>query len=200
MEVASKLIPGRLPRLVVFDLDACVWEPEMYELDATPTKPCHADLGCGMQVAGLQAGDSTVRLFEGALIALRELHTNPAFENVMLASASSSLVPAWSWACMAGLEIFPGVPVEKAFSYQQIGREGKLSPDKRTHFRELLQDSGIPYEEMLFFDDCGYGDHVGDLYRQIGVIGQRTPNGMTEAEWREGLARFAAERGESPGQ
>jgi magnesium-dependent phosphatase 1 len=188
------MIPGRLPRLVVFDLDACVWHPEMYELDDAPTAPVHADLGFGRQVAGLQAGDSTVRLYEGALIALRELHTHPAFGNVKLASASSSLVPEYSWACMAGLEILPGVPVSDAFSYQQIGREGKLSPDKRTHFRELTQESGIPYEEMLFFDDCSFGDHVGDIHRQLGVTGQRTPNGMTEAEWREGLAQFAADR------
>ncbi len=39
-------------------------------------------------------------------------------------------------------------------------------------------------------------DHVGDLLDAIGVIGQRTPSGMTEAEWRAGLAQFAQARGE----
>jgi magnesium-dependent phosphatase 1 len=192
------MIPRRLPRLVVFDLDGCVWDPEMYELNTTPTTPVHEDLGCGRQVAGLEAGGDTVRLHQGALVALRELYSNPAFKDVKLAAASSSLVVEYSQACMRGLEIVPGVPVEEVFSFQQIGRQGKLSPDKTTHFRELIQESGIPYEEMLFFDDCSWDDHVGDLYRQIGVIGQRTPNGMTEAEWREGLARFAAERGGPP--
>ena len=36
----------------------------------------------------------------------------------------------------------------------QIGRQPPLSSDKSaTHFPTLLRETGVPYDEMLFFDD-----------------------------------------------
>jgi hypothetical protein len=40
------------------------------------------------------------------------------------------------------------------FHYTAVGRTGRLSPNKKTHFSVLAAESGIPYHEMLFFDDC----------------------------------------------
>jgi hypothetical protein len=37
-------------------------------------------------------------------------------------------------------------------SFNQIGRTGRLSPNKTSHFQLLHEESGIPYGEMLFFD------------------------------------------------
>ena len=44
----------KLPKLVVFDLDACLWSPEMFELGAAPTS-YDADKG------GVKAGGDFVR-------------------------------------------------------------------------------------------------------------------------------------------
>ena len=49
------------------------------------------------------------------------------------------------------------------------------------HFGRLRAATGVPYEEMLFFDDCNWGE-----------VTVRTPEGLTEADWRAGLQRFAA--------
>ena len=152
--LSNAMIPRRVPRLVVFDLDGCAWDPEMFELPAPPSTPIRQDLGYGPQIAGLQAGSATVKLHTGCLVALRELHANPAFANTKVAVASSSLVPEYSVACMDGLEVLPGLPMAAVFDYTQIGRTGKLTSRKTTHFRELIEESGIPYSEMLFFDDC----------------------------------------------
>ena len=42
-------------------------------------------------------------------------------------------------------------------------------------------------------DDCGYGDHVSDLEEALGVVGQRTPNGLTFDEFTRGLEEYRRE-------
>ena len=118
------------------------------------------------------------------------LATDPAYRGILLAAASTSLEPKYSDACLRALEILPGLTVHDMLSYRQIGRDGVLTSDKRTHFRLLHQESGVPYTEMLFFDDCNWGDHVGTLWRAHGVVGQRTPAGLTFVEFEQGLARY----------
>eukprot|EP00966_Prymnesium_polylepis_P037845 878101-Prymnesium_polylepis.1 len=58
--------PPPLPKLLVFDLDACLWSPEMYELGAAPTA-YDASLG------GVKAGHDTVKLFPGAAAVMQLL-------------------------------------------------------------------------------------------------------------------------------
>eukprot|EP00670_Eutreptiella_braarudii_P018246 CAMPEP_0174367542 /NCGR_PEP_ID=MMETSP0811_2-20130205/85714_1 /TAXON_ID=73025 ORGANISM="Eutreptiella gymnastica-like, Strain CCMP1594" /NCGR_SAMPLE_ID=MMETSP0811_2 /ASSEMBLY_ACC=CAM_ASM_000667 /LENGTH=188 /DNA_ID=CAMNT_0015510225 /DNA_START=35 /DNA_END=601 /DNA_ORIENTATION=+ len=182
--------------MVVFDLDDCLWHPEMHELSGCPKKPVIGDLGNGQQgVIGAQtSGRDTVRLYDGALKALQQLHTDPQFKDVVVGAASSCLEPRYADACMDLLEVVPGVTIGSMFRYRQIGRTGKLTSSKVTHFRELHQESGIPFSEMLFFDDCNWGDHVQAVGDAYGVVGQRTPSGMTQKDWNAGLAKFAAKQ------
>jgi hypothetical protein len=67
----------------------------------------------------------------------------------------------------------------------------------RTHFPLLREKTGLPYESMLYFDDCNWDDHVSSVARSCGVLGIRTPHGMHEGAWREGLTLFARERSSS---
>jgi hypothetical protein len=62
----DELPTRRLPKLIVFDLDACLWHPEMFQLSAAPTE-YDAHLG------GVRAGRDVVKLFPGALLVLRLL-------------------------------------------------------------------------------------------------------------------------------
>ena len=39
------------------------------------------------------------------------------------------------------------------------------------------ESGGVPYDEMLFFNDCNWADHVGDIDREFGVLGVRTGSG-----------------------
>lgn len=211
-----------LPSMIVFDLDDCLWTPEMHELYDMPSIPVKGNLDPGaiatnernlprtaklkrnknkqdgnsfdteMGVVGMKvAGTSqTVYLFDGARRALREIAVDPKYKGVLIAVASSSLEPTYSHACLKNIEILPGLTMRGMISYDEIGRTGHLTSRKTTHFHALHTDSQIPYDDMLFFDDCNWGDHCEDLSTAYGVIGQRTPNGMQLSEFYEGLDKF----------
>jgi len=74
----------------------------------------------------------------------------------------------------------------------QIGRTAPLSPDKsKTHFPILQRETGIAYENMLFFDDCIWSDHCAMVSRHCpGVVTHRTPSGLQYSDWLNGLKAF----------
>ena len=74
----------------------------------------------------------------------------------------------------------------------QIGRTPPLSSDKaNTHFPIIRQATGVEYEGMLFFDDCLWGDHCGRVEENCpGVVAVRTPDGLSEKEWMQGLRAY----------
>ena len=76
------------------------------------------------------------------------------------------------------------------FSWNQVGRTGHLSSDKLTHFRNLHSQTGIPFEEMLFFDDCNWGDHCGRVTQHLGVVSRRTPHGLELRHFHEALLDY----------
>ena len=59
------------PSLVVFDLDECVWKPEMYTLTKVPTvkDAVRGQLpgGVGEGVVGVRSGRETISIFPGAM-------------------------------------------------------------------------------------------------------------------------------------
>jgi magnesium-dependent phosphatase 1 len=209
-----------LPSMIVFDLDDCLWTPEMHELSGMPSIPVEGPLDptdnnsqlgtVGMKVPsrrrrgnnkgfdwGGYANDGeeeVVELYPEARLVLRELATNPKYAAVKIAVASSSLEPSYSRACINGIEIVDGVTMKDLISFSQIGREGQLTSRKTSHFKLLHEQSGIPYDEMIFFDDCNWGDHVGDLQDAFGVVGVRTPNGLQLDEFHHGLKKYKNRR------
>ena len=90
---AARRTMSRVPKLLIFDLDACLWSPEMFELRAAPTT---YDAAAG----GVRAGSEVVRLFPGALAVLRRLITDPALNSIKVAVASSTTEPAWANRCL----------------------------------------------------------------------------------------------------
>ena len=63
------------PELCVFDLDACMWDKEMFQMDEIPTAndAVRGDLnGRGEGVKGVMSGRDRISLHAGALIALQE--------------------------------------------------------------------------------------------------------------------------------
>jgi hypothetical protein len=89
--------------MVVFDLDMCLWSPEMFELPSLPTQQVLAQGRC----VGLRCAPRgpTVELFPGALHALCELLTQPEWRGTRIAAASSSLEPTYSFACLRAIEV-----------------------------------------------------------------------------------------------
>lgn len=205
-----------LPSMIVFDLDDCLWTPEMHELSGMPSIPVegpldpsdiNSELGTvGMKIPSRRRrgknkgfdwggdGEEVVELYPGARLVLRELVTNPKYAAVKIAVASSSLEPSYSRACIKGIEIVDGMCMGDLISYSQIGREGQLTSRKTSHFKLLHQQSGIPYDEMIFFDDCNWVDHVGDLQDAFGVVGVRTPDGLQLDQFHQGLEKYRNRR------
>ena len=88
-----------------------------------------------------------------------------------IAAASSSLEPSYSHACLRGLDVLPGLTLRDMLSYDQIGREGKLSSRKTTHFRELERESGVPFELGIIRNHYVGRTFIqpGDSIRHMGV-------------------------------
>tara|TARA_B110001452_G_C15101882_1_gene384207 strand:+ start:43 stop:600 length:558 start_codon:yes stop_codon:yes gene_type:complete len=177
----------RFPKLVVFDLDACLWSPEMFELSERPTS-------YDAKAGGVVAGRDVVKLFPGALAVLRRLRSDPQLQEARVAVASSTTEPAYANRCLDVLWVdeAEGLTVGEMIhdaDHRQIypGNKG------RQHFPALQKASGVAFSDMMFFDDCTYGDNCGDVASRCpGVTCVRTPEGMTEALFQAGLDAFAA--------
>ena len=92
----------------------------------------------------------------GAWRTLRELATNPKYREVKIPVPSTSLEPAYSMACIDGIGVVEGVTM------------GDMIHE---------ESGGVPYGEMLLFDNCNWAGHVGDIDREFGVLGVRTGSG-----------------------
>ena len=109
------------------------------------------------------------------------------------------------------LEVVPGVTVREVLATGfpegfdgnlQIGRTPPLSSNKSaTHFPFLRRETGVPYDRMLFFDDCNWGDHcaaVANGCREVesgqGPVTVRTPHGLQVTDWENGMLAYARRR------
>eukprot|EP00930_Biecheleria_cincta_P061240 TRINITY_DN46815_c0_g1_i1.p1 TRINITY_DN46815_c0_g1~~TRINITY_DN46815_c0_g1_i1.p1 ORF type:complete len:213 (-),score=27.58 TRINITY_DN46815_c0_g1_i1:21-566(-) len=172
-----------LPALIVFDLDACLWSPEMFELSAAPTS---YDGSRG----GVAAGRDTVRLFPGAVAVLQRLLNDSRFKDTKVAVASSTTEPVFANTCLNNLRIHP----DQADTVGQLVGFRQINPGSkgRQHFPKLKAETGIDYGQMVFFDDCTYSDNCADVASSCpGVLCVRTPKGLTEDDFDFALKGFA---------
>jgi hypothetical protein len=98
MSMSSSAIAGvkHYPSLVVFDLDMCLWSPEMYTLDHQPTSKdvILGELSKGVQgVVAVTSGHDKIRVFPDALKVLQEFEAGAMYPNTRLAIASSADTP-----------------------------------------------------------------------------------------------------------
>ncbi|CAE7554339.1 unnamed protein product [Symbiodinium necroappetens] len=202
---------GPYPELCVFDLDACLWDKEMYEMEAIPkdSDVVLGDLrGRGEGVTGVMSGADKISLHKGAMKALQD-HADGKYPGMKIAVASSADTPFAEKVgrkALSLLEVLPGLTVWQLLlrdwegkDVNQIGRQPPLSSNKaRTHFPRLKEATGVSYDRMLFFDDCLWGDHCGMVAQACretngrGVVTVRTPSGLGEREWDRGLAMYAS--------
>ena len=110
----SQAVPDVLPELIVFDLDACLWDKEMFEMSAVPDGPkdsVRGDLnGRGDGVTGVLSGCDKISLHTGALAAL-QAHADGDFAGVRVALASSAntrFAESVGRAALTVLEVLPG--------------------------------------------------------------------------------------------
>lgn len=206
MGTQGRVVGVDYPELVVFDLDACFWDQEMFEMPALPDRTAIGDLnGMGQGVIGAYSGRHKISMHPGSLIALQEHAQNqyPGMKICFASSADTPFAEKIGRATLKLLEVVPGMTVWDLVmrdwdnqDVNQIGRQPPLSSNKaQTHFPRLRKLTGIGYDKMLFFDDCNWGDHCGMVARACqengkSVVTHRTPNGLKEADWRKGLELY----------
>jgi magnesium-dependent phosphatase 1 len=216
---SSSHYDGPFPELVIFDLDACFWDQEMYTLSIIPTASnvILGELnGRGIGVIGVMSGRTKISLHYGSLIAFQSHYDNKYTSSPTVgtstkfcfaSSADTELAERIGRAALQLLEVVPGVTVWDVVvnrdwggvDINQIGRRPPLSANKSTsHFPILREVTRIRYDRMLFFDDCQWEDHCGIVERVCkeqntgkGVVTCRTPLGLGIDEWEEGLEKYA---------
>ena len=125
------------PELVVFDLDACFWDQEMYEMPALPDRTATGDLnGKGEGVTGAYSGRNKISMHAGSLIALQEHAENkyPGMKVCFASSADTPFAEKIGRATLKLLEVVPGMTVWDLVmrdwnneDVNQIGRQPPLS-------------------------------------------------------------------------
>ena len=173
--------PNRFFHSIFFDLDGCLWTPEMYEIVyfmGGRGAPFREDPEDPNQL--LTTGDQPVRLLGDVRAVFEEVHTSMD-SGVLIGVSSRTDEPDWARelldkfkicnnnVCLA--DVLNG-PIE-------IAKDSKAK-----HFRRIRAETGIGYQDMVFFDnEFGNCQEVASL----GVSVVYCPDGVTMDLWRECL-------------
>lgn len=183
-----------LPKLIVFDLDACFWDTEMKFIEDYPQLVCGHVLAVQSTIGArgdipIPPKNIEICLHEGAKAAVRAWADDPEFKNVIFACASKTTKPQFSHACLGALTC-DGRPVAKMFAREYTHIYPKT---KNVHFEAIQRASGVAWKDMLYFDDCTWRDNFADVQALSdgAITCVLTPNGLTEERWKYGLQEFA---------
>lgn len=170
-----------VPKLVVFDLDFTLWYPEMYELDGAPFRK-HPTTGAVTDRSGEQ-----VHFFNGVNNVLSILELDPQFRDVAeVAVASKTTEPQWAKTCMRLLDVELTDGAKQSLQ-SVVDYEAIYPRNKRVHFEQLQEQSGVAYDDMLFFDN-EYGN-IRDITK-LGVVCVYCPHGLSDGVWLQGMDAF----------
>ncbi|XP_037772026.1 magnesium-dependent phosphatase 1 isoform X2 [Chelonia mydas] len=155
-----------LPGLVVFDLDYTLWP---FWVDTHVDPPFQR----GRAGSVLDARGRPVRLYPEVLAVLERLQGL----GVPMAAASRTG------------ETRGATQLLELFGLHSFLHRVEIYPGgKSAHFHRLQQDTGVPFAQMLFFDD--EERNIRDVSK-LGVTCVLVPNGMTQALLTQGLEAFA---------
>jgi magnesium-dependent phosphatase 1 len=166
-----------LPKAVVFDLDGCLWAPDMYML-----------WGGGAPFTKNEDGSLTDKIGQRVCMlgavpeVLLELKTDQAWQETVVAVASCTDEPSWADECLRLFDVGGGHSIKDC-----IDREEIYKANKQRHLKTLSETLGIALEDMLFFDN-EWGN-IADV-SSIGVSCAYVPDGVTRDAWELALSRF----------
>lgn len=170
--------PAR-PACVVFDLDGCLWHPDMYMMrGGAPFKP---------QDDGTMLGTSNecVTLHSGVRMVMNELADDPSWKGTTVAVASCCDEPLWARDLLRKFELnAAGRKLEDVIDMPVcLIRFG----NKQDHLKDIADVVGCSLEQMIFFDNEPYNcTNVA----AIGVTCVYCPSGVTKEMWRKVLADY----------
>lgn len=162
-----------LPQMMVFDLDYTLWP---LWCDTHVSGPIKGSKDGGLTVKDSYGGSyGFYNDVAGILAAIKS-------KDVVLGAASRTSAPEIARAMLSHLRI----PSESGASAKALDMFDHLEiyPGSKTkHFQRLQKSSGLPFEEMLFFDDESRNRNVEEL----GVVMQLVRDGVTRVEVDKGV-------------
>ncbi|WVN87111.1 magnesium-dependent phosphatase-1 [Cryptococcus depauperatus CBS 7841] len=175
--------PNSFPLLVAFDLDYTLWDLWIDTHIVPPLKR----LGDLLNQLVDRRGQN-LSFYPEVPLVLAELKRR----RIHIAAASRTSAPelareALSLLLLEGEEGGDHMKALSYFNTLEIYPGSKLR-----HFREIHRKTGIPYSQMLFFDD----EHRNFEVEALGVTMQLVPHTGTDRRlWGEGLAKWRKRRG-----
>ncbi|XP_059807467.1 magnesium-dependent phosphatase 1 isoform X1 [Hypanus sabinus] len=162
------------PSLAVFDLDYTLWP---FWVDT------HVDPPFKKSRTGeiLDSSGRIIQLYPEVPDVLQHLHQN----GIRIAAASRTG------------EVEGAEQLLRLFDLDRFFCQREIYPgSKVTHFRRIREGTGLPYDQMIFFDDEHWNIvEVGKL----GVLCVAVSNGMTMKLLQKGLGEFARRSGAGGG-
>ena len=124
-------------------------------------------------------------IFPGMRRVFEHLINVEHLNDVKIGVASRTFYANYAAECLDLLEV-DGKSLKEIIHYEEI-----YPGTKTTHFKSLLQKSGVPFEDMIFFDN--ERRNCVDVAK-LGVTTVHTPNGMTIDAWHDGLLKHAKKK------
>jgi len=165
------------PSIVVFDLDACCWSPDLYLMSGSPP----FEYNKKTEVVTNSANEK-ITLCPGVAETWNEIMTNPEFQKTSIAIASRCWYYDWAIKLLNLYEVEPGKKMMDCCKYMEI-----YDRNKKNHFKSIKAKSGVEFEDMLFFDDMR--DNINDA-KSLGVVSVLCSDGFSRRKWKEGLMLF----------
>jgi len=174
-----------VPKVFVFDLDGCCWDPEMYELyGGAPFKE-------NKDGTLSDRNGTRVHLLGDVKNILYELKTDPKWSGSIVAVASTCDEPKWARECIKKFSV--GGDLKMFDVFQEDVTEIYKAYGKDNHMREIAKKTGASLEDMIFFDN--QTNNTSCVAAMKGPTVVYTPQGVTRELFEEGVAKFPA-----PGQ
>ncbi|KAF8636282.1 hypothetical protein AX17_003661 [Amanita inopinata Kibby_2008] len=168
----------RFPKLIAFDLDYTLWD---LWIDTHVTGPLRRDGNTTNQI--LDRYNEPIAFYRDVPDILHRLQS----AGVAIAACSRTSAPNLAYQALR-LLLVPPPPDEDApkpaieyFDQLEIYPGSKL-----THFKQLHVKTGLPYSEMLFFDD----EHRNSEVEKLGVTFHLVPSGINHKTFEKGLVEW----------
>lgn len=186
---------NEMPKVVIFDLDGCLWSPEMYEINffmGARGSPFSRDPTDTLNL--LTEGGESVKLLGDVRDVMQILYTQEEFNNVKIGISSRTDEPEWARELLQKFIIPLNSDEEREVSLAKVfnGPIEIAKDSKVDHFHRICSQTDVRLEEMLFFDN-----EFGNCQRvaSLGVSVVYCPNGVTKDIFDMGMRDFPTNDG-----